>query len=243
MNQLKQHAELLKNVLSLKRDPVGVRFYKQGEKLPDEDYEKQKKMRYCQAVMAASEGKKVILSSENIACAAASAAFGFRSLHPKLASGEGHYNVGTFGTQEAAKKVMAEMPRLPLEEYAYVALAPLGEVDYEPHVVVIEAETERLMWLGLASMHDTGERLQFNTSVVQATCVDATVVPFVSKKVNATLGCTGCREASNIDFTEGVIGIPFGQLERVIANLSRLSEKVIPQNRSKLAYQRYKEKK
>lgn len=241
MNQYQQDAELLKNVLSITREPVGVRFFKKGEVLP-EDYVSNKKMRYCQALMEASEGKKVILSGENIACAAAGAAFGFRPLHPKLASGEGHYNVGTYGTQEAAKKVMTDMPRLPQEEYAYVALAPLAEVDYEPHVVVFEAEPERLMWIGLASMYETGERLQVSTSVVQATCVDATVVPFKTQKLNFALGCTGCREASNIDNTEAVMGIPMVQLATVIQNLKRLAEKVIPQNRSKLVYERYKEK-
>ncbi|HZK43143.1 MAG TPA: DUF169 domain-containing protein [Syntrophomonadaceae bacterium] len=244
MNNNKLNAELLKDMISLEREPVGVKFFKPGEKLPEGQYENQRKMRYCQALMEASWGNNIILSLDNTACAAAYAAFGFRELHPKLASGEAHFNVGTFGSEEAAKKDMVEMPRLPLGEYNHVVLAPLATIaDFVPDVVVIEAEMEQLMWIGLAYVYETGERMQFTTSVVQATCVDATVVPFLSNKINATLGCTGSREASDIKPTEGVIGIPFTQLETVVRNLNQLSEKVIPKNRSKLVYERYKDRK
>jgi hypothetical protein len=52
--------------------------------------------------MRASAGKKIMLSASNLACASAAAALGIKSLAPKLASGEAHYNVGTFGTQTLA---------------------------------------------------------------------------------------------------------------------------------------------
>jgi uncharacterized protein (DUF169 family) len=117
----------------------------------------------------------------------------------------------------------------------------LGECEFEPDVIILEAEPEQLMWLALAVMYENGERLQFQTSVVQATCVDCTVVPHKTQKINATLGCTGCREASNIATVEGLMGIPFVQLELVMQNLLRLSEKVIPKNRSKPSYERFKE--
>lgn len=233
------YAAQLKEILDLKREAVAIKFFTEGEAFSAENYDSTTKCRYCQAVMLAGQGKKIILNASNIACAAAGAALGLRPLHPKLASGEAHYNVGTFGLQEAAKKIMTEMPRLEQDKYKFVAVSPLKDAEFTPDVVIVESRPEHLMWIALASMYKSGERLHFTTSVVQACCVDCTVVPFTSQKVNATLGCTGCREATDLNQEENLIGIPAEKLDELMSNLKSLSEQVIPKNRSKSTYERF----
>lgn len=235
--------KLVKEVLELNREPVGVQFLKSSDELGSlEGYEQTAKMRYCQAVMLAGQGKKILLSKENLACAAAGSAFGLMPLHPKLASGEAHYNTGVFGSPESARKIMQEIPRLEPDVYKFVKLGPLEEIEWKPDIIVIEAHPEAVMWLSLANVYLQGERLQFSTSVVQGTCVDVTVVPMLTGKPNASFGCTGCREASDLTPAEALFGFPFKQIETIMENLKLLNEKIIPRNRSKSFYKRFAQK-
>ncbi len=244
MQQKKLFAETLKNIAGIRREPVAVKFISNKDELSNinpSDYDMNTKSRYCQAVMRATKGEKVILSADNISCAAAAAAFGLKPLHPKLASGEAHFNVGTFGTQNAAKRMMHDMPRLALGDYQFILLSPLTLAEFKPDIILVEAPPENLMWLALAFIYTTGDRLQFSTSVVQATCVDCTVVPFTDGRINASLGCTGCREATDLDITENLIGIPYASLSPLVDNLVNMKE-VIVKNRSKSIYERFNKK-
>ena len=55
------------------------------------------------------------------------------------------------------------------------------------------------MWLLLAEVNlRGGERLTGSTAVLQATCVDATIIPYLEQRLNFTMGCYGCREATDI---------------------------------------------
>jgi uncharacterized protein (DUF169 family) len=103
-------------------------------------------------------------------------------------------------------------------------------------VVIVEALPEQLMWLALASVHDTGGRLEFSTAVLQATCVDAAILPFLTGRPNATLGCYGCREATDLSDEESVIGIPGPMLARVVTSLKQLAAKALPRVREKATY-------
>ncbi|HPF20289.1 MAG TPA: DUF169 domain-containing protein [Syntrophomonas sp.] len=244
MQQNKNYAEVLKHTIGMHREPVAVKLVGEEAQLSHinpNDYDAGTKSRYCQGVMRATRGERVILNADNISCAAAAAAFGFKTLHPKLASGEAHFNTGTFGTQEAAQRIMGDMPRLACGDYHSVLISPLALAEFEPDVVLIEAPPENLMWLALACIYTSGERLQFSTSVVQATCVDCTVVPFISGKTNATLGCNGCREATDLNVTENLLGIPYASLSSIIDNLANMKE-FITKNRSKSIYERFDKK-
>ncbi len=239
MGEFFSQSVLLKDILNLRREPVGVKFLNDINELPSiSDYEQKRKLRYCQSLMLAGEGHKILLSSQNISCAAAGAAFGIMPLHPKLASGEGHYNTGVFGSLESAEKIMREIPRIDQGTFKYIAIGPLGEVEWVPDVVIVEAEPEAIMWLSLAQIYDSGTRLQYSTSIVQACCVDVTVVPFLSGKPNASFGCIGCRESTDLDAKEAMLGLPGKNLETIVANLKLLQEKTIPKNRKKSLYTR-----
>lgn len=129
------------------------------------------------------------------------------------------------------------MPRLERGKYQAVRLLPLSQAEgVVPDVVVVEGLPEQLMWIILASVFNTGGKLNFETGVFQATCVDATVVPFMKQKVNACFGCYGCREASDIDLSETVMGFPGSMLEEVVEALIRLAAKALPRAKGKSVY-------
>ena len=235
MRDLAQAARCLEDVLGLDRHPVAVKFVRKDEEVPG-SFEAPAGRRYCQVLMEASQGKKVLLTPETIACPASAAALGFKPLPQKLETGEMLAAYGIFATKEAGSKTIHSMPRLPAGAYQAVAACPLGEAPYEPDVVVLEGRPEHLMWVALASVRQVGGRLDFSTAILQATCVAGTILPFLSGKLNASLGCYGCREATNMGEAECVLGFPGRDLERIASELEALASKAIPRVRGKGVY-------
>jgi len=236
-----QLANEIKNILNLTREPAGVKFAKKQDIIGLMDrYDHETKNRYCQALMRAGNGEKIMITAQNISCPASAAAFGLKPLPEMLSTGMMLYNMGLFASPEIGKKAMDGMTRLSPNEYQAVLLSPLANIELQPDVVVLESAVEHLMWTALAAIYKTGERLHFNSAIFQATCVDATVIPFVTGNINVSLGCYGCRDATNIDDGEGLIGIPFNKLGEVMSNLQSLAEKPMIKARSKSAFQSFK---
>ncbi len=222
-------------ILGLECSPLAVKFLKPGDSAPP-GYDDSQKLRYCQSLMMAKRGRKVLLSGENITCPAAAAGFGFKPLPEKLARGEMMHVMGSFATPAAAATTMELMPRLKQGECSGVLVTSLEQAEFEPNVVVLEGEPEKLTWAAQADTFDEGGRHSFETGVLQATCIDVTLVPYVKGKLNANLGCYGCRDGTDIPCTETVLGLPGSHLERIAGALEKLAEKAIPRSRAKGAY-------
>lgn len=232
---LAEAARCLENVLGLERHPVAVKFVGRNEVAPV-GFAAPPGRRYCQVLMEASEGKKVLLTPDTIACPASAAALGFKPLPQKLETGEMLVAYGIFASKEAGSNTIHSMPRLPAGAYQAVAACPLGDAPYDPDVVVLESRPEHLMWVALASVRQVGGRLGFSTAILQATCVDGTILPFLSGKLNASLGCYGCREATNMGEAECILGFPGQDQERIVRELGELAGKALPRVRGKGVY-------
>lgn len=193
---LEKAAMVLKDILGLTYEPIAVKFFEDTVAL--DSFELLSERRYCQVLMGAREGKKLLLTADNISCPAAAWALGFKTPPIKLSSGEMPASMGIFRSATAAKNTLSTMPRLEMGKYKMVACCPLAEAPFEPDVVVLESAPEHLMWVALAMVFETGGRLEFNTAILQATCVDVTIAPFLNQRINASLGCYGCREATNL---------------------------------------------
>lgn len=224
----------LKSIIGLGTEPVAVKFFEEPVELPG--FELPGDRRYCQILMGARHGQKYLLTAENIACPAAAWALGFKEPPEMLSSGQMPFKMGIFGSAEAARNTLSSMTRFPMGKYKMVAACPLGEAPFEPDVVVIESDVEHLMWIALARAFETGGRLTFDTAILQATCVDCTIEPFVNQEMNATLGCYGCREATDMAESETVLGFPAKQLEQIVTALEKLNAHALPRVRSKKVY-------
>jgi uncharacterized protein (DUF169 family) len=226
----------LATLLGLTGSAVGVRMLPDGEHPPG--VEPLLHHRYCQAVMRARRGEAVLLTPEELACPAAAAAFGWRSLPENLHSGQGLVGFGIVSDPAVARRMFERMPRLPQGLCSSIHLYPLDRTtSAAPDVVLVEEEVEKLMWISLAYLHTQGgERLESSTAVLQATCVDATVVPFSSGRLNFSYGCYGCRDATDLANGEAVLGFPGAALPGIVAHLEFLAQRALPVSRSKKAY-------
>lgn len=222
-------------ILGLEADLVGVRLLDSDAEYPP-DAKRLEQHRYCQAIMKARRGEHVTLDAEGIACPAAAAAFGFRPLPEGLRNGRGLVGFGIVTEEATGRRMFEAMPRLQPGSVQLLHLFPLSQATHAPDVIVVEDEVEKLMWFNLAYLNATGgRRLHGSTAVLQATCVDSTIIPFVENRLNFGYGCYGCREATDLTQTETAMGFPAAMLPAIVSCLEYLGQKAIPASRSKRA--------
>jgi len=242
MKNIHSDAKKVKLILGLSTLMVGVKFLFSDEEIPKQ-IEKLHGHRYCQALMKARHGKHVVLDAEGIACPAAATAFGFKTLPEGLKTGKGLVGFGIVEEEATGKNMFEGMTTLPHGKLKALYLFPLETANIEPDIVVVEDETEKLMWIALANLNvKGGQRVESSTAILQATCVDATLIPFVEQKFNLSMGCYGCRDATDICPNETVLGFPFKDFDAIVKSLEFLNQKAIPNSRGKNALAMLKRK-
>ena len=187
--------------------------------------------------MKARRGGDVLLDGEGISCPAAAAAFGFRPLPQGLQSGQGLVGFGIVSDSAVGRQMFVDMPKLDPGKITMLHLFPLEKAEYAPDLVVVEDEVEKLMWIVLSYLHAKGgRRVPSSTAVLQATCVDSTIIPFLEDRLNFSYGCYGCRDATDIGNDETVLGFPIRFLPPIVEHLEFLARKAMPTSRSKKAW-------
>ena len=235
MKSIQTDTEKVRQILGLTTSVVGVKFISPDAAMPL-GIEKLNGHRYCQALMKARHGAHVLLDAEGIACPAAGAAFGFKPLPDGLKTGKGLVGFGIVSEENTGKTMFKGMTTLPQGKLKALYLFPLETANMEPDIVVVEDETEKLMWIVLANLNiKGGQRVESSTAILQATCVDATLIPYVEQKFNMSMGCYGCRDATDICPNETVLGFPFKDFNAIVQSLEFLNKKAIPNSRGKNA--------
>jgi uncharacterized protein (DUF169 family) len=235
-DELKIMAEPMKTVLGLRGSPIGVRIIRKGDTHDPTEPCSLQHMRFCQALMRARHGMSTVICGENLACPAASRAFGFRALPEPLRSGKGLISFGITSEESVGKTMFEGMTMFEEGEVVRLEVFPLEAAPVMPDVVVVEDEVEKLMWIVLASMHaHGGKRVPASTAVLQATCVDSTIIPFREQRLNFSYGCYGCRDATDIAPGETILGFPTADLPAIVRHLDYLAKKALPHSRGKHA--------
>ena len=235
IEKLRAFGTKMTTILGLSGSPVGVKLLLDKES--SLKAQALNRHRYCQALMRARRGQHVLLDGNGMACPAAAAAFGFRPLPGRLKSGKGLVAFGIVADAAVGKRMFETMQKLEPDRVRYLHLFPLDEAECVPDVVVVEGQVEKLMWISLAYLNARGgERIQSSTAVLQATCVDSTIIPYLENHLNLGYGCYGCRDATDLGEGEAVLGFPGAMLPKVVDCLEFLAEKAIPTSRSKRAW-------
>ena len=245
MFDARRDAQEMKAILALETEPIAAFLLPPGQvNAVFVSFQRVEAHRYCQALMRARYGESVRLEPSDLACPAASAAFGWSALPDGLASGKALVGFGIAAKPSTGKVMFDGMPHLARGRVAAIAACPLGKAPFIPDVVVVEALPEQLMWLALADLNLAGgKRRSANTAVLQATCVDATVIPLVTQRLNFSLGCYGCREATDMTPQETILGFPGNALHAIVAELERLNVKAIGRSRTRAAFHHIQDKK
>ncbi|MCS7102419.1 MAG: DUF169 domain-containing protein [Candidatus Korarchaeum sp.] len=239
LDLIREKARELREALNLRTLSVGVKLFNYDT---DVKAVRAKGHRYCQALMRARYGEHVLLGKEEIGCIPAAAVFGFSPLSEAFSSGEQPVKVGVAKERETASRMYQEVVSFAPGEIKQIYLFPLEEAPLQPDVVVIEDEAEKIMWLLLAYVNVMkGERVEFNTQVMRATCLDCTAIPYKLRKAGLSLGCYGCRTATDIMSNEIIIGFPIEYFLEIADFIKYFSERAIPAVKEKAPYKKLKE--
>lgn len=235
IEEIQKMGSTMKEVLGLHGSAIGVRLLTTDEPAPGGV--PASGHRYCQALMRARHGDHVVVDASTITCPAAARAFGFHPLPPALESGKGLIGFGITAEEAVGRTMFEQMTVLEPGSIRQIDLFPLDQADAIPDLVVVEDEVERLMWIVLAYMHATGgNRAPASTAVLQATCVDSTIIPYLEHRLNYGLGYYGCRDATDIGPNETVVGFPAGFLPAIVEHLEYLNRRALPHSRQKHAF-------
>jgi len=223
----------LSDALSLRWNPVALSLIPAGAPLPDAPAPPAR-LRHCQSIMAARRGYSLLMTPRCHACPDGTHILGMTEIPPKLASGELYLRFGKLDSIEAARQMVKERPCLSSRSIGATLVAPLKDAIHTPDVIVVVANPEQMMWLCMAASYWSGQRFDFKVSGYNALCVETTVIPLTTGKINISLGCYGCRGSSDISDDQMFMGIPLSQMPMVIQGLGQLSKKAIPDSRAKI---------
>jgi uncharacterized protein (DUF169 family)/NAD-dependent dihydropyrimidine dehydrogenase PreA subunit len=223
----------LEEILKLRWKPVAVTLVPRGGALPHVAVP-QVKLRYCQSLAIARRGKSLLMLPQSHACPDGASILGLMEIPPKLAAGNIYVKFGKVASQEAAQRLVSERPSLPALSIGATLVTPLEDAIVQPDVVVIIATPESMMWLSMASTFETGRRLTFQMGSYNALCLEATLYPYTTGEINASLGCYGCRSITDFSDDLMFMGIPEVKLASLVESLQYLGKKAIPESRSKI---------
>lgn len=220
-------------ILGLKNEPVGIKLIKKGEPVPEGYGQPEKPIRHCQSIMKARKGECVLMPVEKHACHVGASALGLVPTPEKVSSGHFHHALGMYADEEAAKNTIDSRPSLESGSLSATLVCPLSKVQDGIDVIVVIGTPEQLYWLmPAASTYNRGGRVAMQIASFQASCVDSTVIPYITGEPNLSLGCYGCRRTTDIAPEEMLLGIRADDLERLVNVLEKMQEKAIPYCRS-----------
>lgn len=209
-------------ILNLPQSPVAVKFAKSPEGIPEGVPEIGEAMRHCGMVsLAAREGKIFYATADKHQCMGGAWALGLRELTASLKSGEFYYKLGKFNSWAACMRTISKIPHIEApggsdEPVTYASVyAPLEKTPFDPHVVLIIAKPISMLKLAQACVYSSGGRLFSEFAGIQSVCADTGAYPYMTGKVNFSLGCDGSRKFSGIDDEYMVMGIPAEQLQEI----------------------------
>ena len=226
-------AQVLKESLQLRSEPVAVTLVPAGAPLPDVPVPSMR-LRYCQQLAYARLGRSIMLPPNRHSCPDGTSILGMTDVPPKLASGELYLLFQKLDTMEAASQMVAERPRLPQRSIDATVATPLAKAAAAPDVVVVVGDAEQMMWLTMSASYYTGKRFNYRVSGYNSLCVEATLIPREEQTMNLSLGCYGCRAASDLPADQMFMGISTAMMPTVISGLRQLSKKAIPESRAKI---------
>lgn len=225
--------DTLEEILNLRWNPVAITLVPVDAPLPPAP-KPRVKLRFCQSLMAARRGKTLLMPVECHACPDSTHILGMTEIPPKLASGELYIRFGKLDSMEAARQMVAERPRLKPRSVQATLVSPLKRAVMSPDVIAVIAQPEQIMWLCMAASYYTGKRFEFKVSGYNAQCVETTLFPYTSGKINISLGCYGCRASSDIGDDLMFMGIPTAAMPELVRGLEALGKKAIPDSRNKI---------
>ena len=212
----------LKDLLGLEKSPVAIKLVLREDDLPEGVDKIEKPARHCEMVQMAAGGEAFYATAEAQACKGGADALGIDEAPQKVRTGEFYYNLGRFASFASAKRTFDEIPSIDLKFYAAV-YAPLEKATFDPDVIVIICNPAQAMKISQALVYTLGGRVEADFSGIQSLCADAVAGPYMRKRPNITMGCSGSRQYAGVRDDELIVGLNGENIGCVLNALEAIS--------------------
>ena len=165
-SRLADKSQFIYNNLRLKTFPVGMKFLKNKNDLPEKARRPslflKKKITICQAMtMARNYGWQMGIAGEDVICVLASLAFGFTSSGEARKEMAHSFLESTYKSSiEKATKEVEQMCFLENSEYDALLISPLHKSSMEPDTIVLYGNPAQVSRIIQAATYGTDERIQ-----------------------------------------------------------------------------------
>lgn len=226
LDQNKEYAQVMKDVMKLRYEPVAIKLVREDEEFPEGYEEPAEQQSHCQSIFRAKDGKafKMPLACHN--CMVGASALNLVDTSEKIASGEFHAGIGMHDNAVAASKMISDRMIVPFRSKGDV-VCPLKDANFVPDIVAIDDIPERVYWIVPLTTAEEGGRMQFSTSPFQCACEDVVAVPMCTGKPNISLGCFGCRKKTDMKPDEVAAGIPYSMIPGFVEHLRKYKDGVM----------------
>jgi uncharacterized protein (DUF169 family) len=199
-------SDKIKEHLDLKKSPVAVKFVLREKDIPEGIEKIADGARHCEMVQKASQGEIFYSTAEEQACKGGASALGLMEAPEKVKTGEMYQSLGRFSSLGSARRTMNQVPKIENIMYGLI-YAPLEKANFDPDVIIIICNPAQALKLAQAMVYTLGGRVEADFAGIQSICADAVAGPFINKRPNITLGCSGSRKFADIQPDEVIVGM------------------------------------
>ncbi|TGC08329.1 DUF169 domain-containing protein [Methanolobus halotolerans] len=208
----------LMDILDLETSPVAVGLVNDEKDIPEGIQKIGEATRHCQMIdNVRRTGSQFYTTAGDHQCKGGAAVMGLGEMSEKLKSGELYFNLNHFGSLEAAKSTMENIPHVDSYSVKAILYAPLEKANFVPDVVVIVTPPRKVMQLSQAVLHTKGGRINSSFAGKQSLCGDGVALPYLSGEAGVTIGCSGSRKYTQIEDEEMIISVPVDKLQDMVS--------------------------
>jgi len=218
-------AEIMRNALGSKENPVAVTLFRDGSSIPSNLLEIEKPLRWCEMIQGARlRGETSFAHEPNHSCKGGAAGLGLLEMPENISSGNLYFSkLNKVSSTGSGAKIVSSMPKQPVGTVATLA-TPLYKATMKPDVVIFVGNPLQARRIVQAALYTDGGRVNMNTAGIQSFCIDATSSPILKGEVNISLGCDGAAKNANLEDSVVVVGIPFDMMEEIAGVLLERAE-------------------
>ena len=209
----------LKEVIDLKREPVGITLL-----FTKEDYEEypieEKTVATTDCVMvkqAVVQEKGIKCRLEHHKCDGATTAFALEESTEKIESGMEYFSYNLYSSVAVARRMregIKSLHRMPVSTYG-LAIVPLRECTRTPDVIIVMTNSLQTMRLIQGYEYFTGKKPMIDMGAMQGMCSELTVSPYLTGEMNVSVLCPSTRMLCKWDENDMGVGIPFELFEMI----------------------------
>ncbi len=230
-SQLAEQSQFIYNNLRLKTFPVGVKFLKEKDALPEKARRPaiflKKRITMCQAMtMARTYGWQMGMTLEDLICSLSALAFGLTdSPEPSKEMAKAFFTSNYKSSFEKTASEVDQMCFLDNGKYEALLISPLHKIPLPPDTIVLYGNPAQVSRLVQAATFDMEEKIGgiFGGKVE---CPEYLIRPMISDKPRVVLPGPGDRVFSMTADDEMILALPYSFLESLITGLKEAGNKI-----------------